>query len=150
MRRCQGSLLVAVSALTFVLGGGTSSASLSKPVWEHSVDVHRFFRNHPVPAASVTGRRVLRRNARQAYSALIGKWGGVHRCEGAWDDAGDPYWGGLQMDRSFMATYGGEFVVWWGLADAWPAWAQMTAAERAYRSGRGGGPWPVCQRYLWS
>jgi hypothetical protein len=26
------------------------------------------------------------------------------------NDAGDPYWGGLQMDRGFMRAYGGDMI----------------------------------------
>ena len=32
-------------------------------------------------------------------------WLCIHRFEGSWSDDGDPYWGGLQMDRGFMRTY---------------------------------------------
>lgn len=64
--------------------------------------------------------------------------------EGSWTaNTGNGYYGGLQMDPSFQHSYGADFVARWGTADNWPAWAQMTAGERAYRSGRGVGPWPV-------
>jgi hypothetical protein len=74
--------------------------------------------------------------------------------EGAWNDAGDPYWGGLQMDRSFMASYGADFIAehrgqgWGGLglADSWTPREQMVAAERARASGRGYAPWPLTAR----
>jgi len=32
-------------------------------------------------------------------------WLCIHRYEGSWRDSGDPYWGGLQMDRGFMHSY---------------------------------------------
>jgi hypothetical protein len=77
-------------------------------------------------------------------------WECIHPKEGAWNDTGDPYWGGLQMDRSFMAAYGADFERehagegWGGLgfADAWTPREQMEAAERAYRA-RGLTPWPL-------
>jgi hypothetical protein len=119
-------------------------------IWEKAADVHQFFENHPELAGLPEARRVKEEVARLAHNRLIPKWGGVHLCEGAWDDTGDPYWGGLQMDREFQAGYGSEFLRWWGLAHAWPPWAQMTAAERAYRSGRGLAPWPTCGQYAWS
>ena len=34
----------------------------------------------------------------------------------------------------------------WGTADNWPAWAQLQAAVRAYRAGRGFYPWPNTAR----
>src|SRR5262245_30697685 len=70
----------------------------------------------------------------------------IHRFEGAWSDRGAPYWGGLQMDRSFMASYGGEFLRAFGTADNWTPAMQLAVAERAYLSGRGYGPWPTTRR----
>jgi hypothetical protein len=69
----------------------------------------------------------------------------VHRGEGAWTDTGAPYWGGLQMDRSFMAAYGRSFYLRWGTADRWPPVAQLHAAYRAWRV-RGWEPWPNTAR----
>lgn len=67
----------------------------------------------------------------------------IHGGEGSWtDNTGNGYYGGLQMDLTFQHRYGADFLARWGTADNWPAWAQLTAAERAYRSGRGFGPWP--------
>jgi hypothetical protein len=66
----------------------------------------------------------------------------VHGREGSWTDPNAPYWGGLQMDGSFMATYGPRFLARWGTADNWPPVDQMLAAWRAYASGRGFAPWP--------
>jgi hypothetical protein len=73
-------------------------------------------------------------------------WLCIHRHEGAWNaNTGNGYFGGLQMDRSFMATYGPEFLSRWGTADRWPFWAQLRAADRAF-AGRGFGPWPNTRR----
>lgn len=62
------------------------------------------------------------------------QWLCIHSHEGSWTDTGDPHWGGLQMDRGFMATYGTDYIRrFHGFANRWPIWAQMAAAERAYR-----------------
>lgn len=74
---------------------------------------------------------------------LVNAFGCIHRYEGAWNaNTGNGYYGGLQMDLSFQSTYGGEYLRQWGTADNWPVWAQMNTAIRAYKSGRGFGPWP--------
>lgn len=71
----------------------------------------------------------------------------IHHYEGAWgSNTGNGYYGGLQMDLPFQSVYGGDFLARWGTADNWPAWAQLEAAVRAYRSGRGFGPWPNTAR----
>jgi hypothetical protein len=73
----------------------------------------------------------------------------IHGGEGAWNAVSDTiptYYGGLQMDMSFMHTYGPEFYAKWGTANRWPPWAQMIAAERAYHAGRGFYPWPQTAR----
>jgi hypothetical protein len=75
-------------------------------------------------------------------------WMCIHKYEGSWTDSGDPYWGGLQMDRGFMSTYGSDMIKrFHGLANVWPVWAQMAVAERAFgKGGRGYGPWPNTAR----
>jgi hypothetical protein len=70
----------------------------------------------------------------------------IHSFEGAWTDAGGPYWGGLQFDATFMSTYGAAFLRVWGTADHWPAFVQVAVAENAYLSGRGFLPWPTTAR----
>jgi hypothetical protein len=79
------------------------------------------------------------------FERTYAKWECIHRHEARWDDDGWPYWGGLQMDIDFQRAYGPRFLRHWGTADHWPVWAQLVAAERAYRS-RGFGPWPT-RRY---
>lgn len=75
-------------------------------------------------------------------------WLCIHRYEGSWADSGDPYWGGLQMDRGFMTTYGSDMISrYGGYANVWPPLVQMVVAERAYASGRGFGPWPNTARH---
>jgi Transglycosylase-like domain len=71
----------------------------------------------------------------------------IHRFEGAWTaNTGNGYYGGLQMDRRFQGRYGGDYLTRYGTADAWPPTAQIEVAVRAYRSGRGFGPWPNTAR----
>jgi hypothetical protein len=70
----------------------------------------------------------------------------IHGFEGSWQDAGAPFWGGLQMDSGFQRTYGREFYRAWGTADHWPPFVQLAVAMRAYLAGRGFGPWPNTSR----
>ena len=93
-------------------------------------------------AAGAPVRPSRRCRARSARAFLC-----IHHYEGAWNaNTGNGYYGGLQMDRRFQSLYGRDFVARWGTADNWPAWAQLQAAVRAYRSGRGFYPWPNTAR----
>ena len=74
-------------------------------------------------------------------------WLCIHRFEGGWNDSGDPYWGGLQMDRGFMSTYAPASLLRRGWANRWTPLEQMWVAERAHRSGRGYSPWPNTAHY---
>lgn len=75
-------------------------------------------------------------------------WICIHVKEAAWNDPGDPYWGGLQMDRGFMGAYGRDMIrLYHGWADRWPPREQMVVAWRAVVGyagipARGYGPWP--------
>jgi len=73
-------------------------------------------------------------------------WLCIHRYEGSWSDSGDPYWGGLQMDRGFMSGYAPRYLLRRGFANSWSPLEQMWVAERAYRNGRGFYPWPSTAR----
>jgi hypothetical protein len=73
-------------------------------------------------------------------------WECIHRHEGAWNDPGAPYYGGLQMDIGFQQAYGADLLRRKGTADNWTPVEQMWVAERAYRSGRGFSPWPNTAR----
>lgn len=73
-------------------------------------------------------------------------WWCIHRYEGSWTDSGDPFWGGLQMDRGFMRSYAPWQLLRQGYANAWTPLEQMWVAERAHRSGRGYAPWPNTAR----
>lgn len=74
-------------------------------------------------------------------------WLCIHRYEGSWNDAGSPYYGGLQMDIQFQASYGRSLLRTKGTADRWTPLEQMQVAEKAYSSGRGFYPWPNTARY---
>lgn len=65
----------------------------------------------------------------------------IHHGEGSWTDPNAPYWGGLQMDQSFMQTYGPHTYAVKGTADHWTPFEQLTAGARAVRV-RGYSPWP--------
>jgi hypothetical protein len=100
-------------------------------------------------AAPPNTRRALlfwRRHARRVRALALhpphkSGWLCIHRFEARWDDSGDPYWGGLQMDRGFMRTYAPRVLLRRGWADRWTPLEQMWVAERAHR-GRGYCPWP--------
>jgi hypothetical protein len=95
----------------------------------------------------VTWRRVARSVLRQAANPPYRQaWECIHRYEGAWTDAGGPYYGGLQMDLGFQRHYGGYLLATKGTADRWTPLEQMWVAARAYRSGRGFYPWPSTAR----
>lgn len=83
---------------------------------------------------------------RYHYTSRLGAWMCIHRHEGSWRDTGDPYWGGLQMDWSFMRSYGASLLYRKGPASNWTWWQQVMVAEKAYRSGRGFYPWPNTAR----
>lgn len=73
-------------------------------------------------------------------------WLCIHSYEGSWTDSGAPYWGGLQMDYSFMEAYGADLLRAEGTADHWSPLEQMWVAEKAWKS-RGFWPWPNTARY---
>jgi hypothetical protein len=74
------------------------------------------------------------------------EWLCIHNNEASWTDPDAPYYGGLQMDREFQATYGPALLRSKGTADHWTPLEQMWVAERAYRA-RGFWPWPNTARY---
>jgi hypothetical protein len=89
----------------------------------------------------------LRAVVRQGYDPVRAGLLCIHSGEGAWSAAtGNGYFGGLQMDRTFMATYGRPLLQRFGPAHRWPPYAQVAVAEVAYYSGRGYGPWPNTRR----
>jgi hypothetical protein len=100
--------------------------------------------------------RGWRKAARRARRLRLALWASpdpvrlglicIHGGEGSWDDVGDPYWGGLQMDRRFQLTYGRPLVEHFGWAHRWPAAAQLAVGEVAFYAGRGFGPWPKTRK----
>lgn len=60
-------------------------------------------------------------------------------------NTGNGYYGGLQMDRTFQATYAPALVRRKGTADNWTPAEQMRAADRAIAV-RGFSPWPNTAR----
>ncbi len=102
---------------------------------------------------SVRGRTIARLRAANRARLAVGSDGltgaflCIHSFEGSWTAAtGNGYHGGLQMDGSFMGSYGREFLEHWGTADRWPPFVQIAVAERAYLAGRGFSPWPQTAR----
>jgi hypothetical protein len=98
--------------------------------------------------ARVLGRyRAQARRPLRVRMARFEAWVCIHQHEAAWNDTGDPYWGGLQMDRGFMSAYGPDMIArhHGGLADTWTPAEQIVVAERAYYT-RGFAPWPQTAR----
>ena len=98
--------------------------------------------------ARVLGRSARRRGARCACASSASRPGSAStgtRPPGT--TRGDPYWGGLQMDRGFMRAYGSDMIARHrgGLADTWTPAEQIVVAERAYAT-RGFAPWPNTAR----
>jgi hypothetical protein len=83
---------------------------------------------------------------RAIHPPNLAGWICIHHYEGSWTDSGSPYWGGLQMDLSFQATYGGWLLRHRGTADNWSPLEQIWVAVRASRT-RGFSPWPNTSRY---
>jgi hypothetical protein len=73
-------------------------------------------------------------------------WLCIHHYEGSWRDSGPPYWGGLQMDLGFQATYGSWLLRHKGTADHWSPLEQIWVAVRAWRV-HGFAPWPNTAHY---
>jgi hypothetical protein len=65
-----------------------------------------------------------------------------HASHGWRTNTGNGFYGGLQMDWSFMRAYGPRLLQAKGTADRWTALEQMWVGERALRAGRGFHPWP--------
>jgi hypothetical protein len=91
-------------------------------------------------------RRAIRARVRASNPPHEPHWRCLQRYEGPWNDANDPYWGGLQMDRAFMLAYAPRHLLRRGWANTWTPVEQMWVAERALRAGRGFYPWPSTAR----
>lgn len=95
---------------------------------------------------SLTSNAVPDRTTPSGLPPHYSAWLCIHAGEGSWTDPYAPYYGGLQMDWSFMSSYGGALLASKGTADHWTPLEQMWVAERAYSSGRGFYPWPNTAR----
>lgn len=117
--------------------------------WQSTMGMRRTAR--PISPATARTLRLWRRTARGAFLAYVNPphksaWLCIHRYEGSWSDTGDPYWGGLQMDRGFMDTYAPHHLLRRGWANRWSPLEQMWVAEHALRSGRNFYAWPNTAR----
>jgi hypothetical protein len=95
---------------------------------------------------SLWRRRALTAKRRALNPPHRRQWLCIHGYEAPWTDPRPPYYGGLQMDREFQATYGADLLRRKGTADHWTPLEQMWVAERAYPT-RGFWPWPNTARY---
>jgi hypothetical protein len=105
----------------------------------------------------ILGRAALARIRAQLEALRIpsiphrAAWLCIHRHEAGWrgtdNKTHDTYFGGLQMDRDFMSTYGKDMLRKYGgrYANHWTPTEQMVVAERAWRD-RGFYPWPHTAR----
>jgi hypothetical protein len=161
--------LLAVAAAFAALAGGVSTTAKANQILEPAVAYqHITWKWQRLMGVRLTKSTVRERKAVQAHRRWIrnlwykrantawrhaqnppheAAWRCIHRYEGAWNDSGAPYYGGLQMDLSFQQSYGAELLRRKGTADNWSPTEQMWVAERAYRSGRGFYPWPNTARY---
>ena len=96
---------------------------------------------------SLWTQRAAQVRYRAQHPPRLKDWMCIHRYEGSWTDPNPPYYGGLQMDMSFMRAYGGALLLKKGTADHWSPLEQIWVAERAYESGRGFYPWPNTARW---
>jgi hypothetical protein len=90
-------------------------------------------------------RRALTAHQRAQRPPHMREWMCIHHYEGAWNDVGGPYWGGLQMNITFQERYGGWLYRTKGMADHWTPLEQIWVAEKALQS-RGFWPWPNTAR----
>jgi hypothetical protein len=92
-------------------------------------------------------QRAARTKLRAEHVPHATAWQCIHRYEGSWGShTGNGYYGGLQMDITFMRHYGSKLLHRKGTADRWSPLEQMWVAERALKSGRGFYPWPHTAR----
>ncbi len=168
----SASLWLAIAAITtmFAVAGPVSSRATAAPVSPMTIlrradstmtqtrSLHRLMgrmrprrfyaldSSHPQRAYAVWSSRLKRARSAVHRPPHLRAWLCLHRYEGAWNDDGAPYYGGLQMDWGFMHAYGGWLLASRGTADRWSPLQQMWVAERALQQGRGFYPWPNTAR----
>jgi hypothetical protein len=89
--------------------------------------------------------RASRAHRKAQHPPRMQGWMCIHRYEGAWNDRGGPYYGGLQMSYSFQEHWGGWLLARKGTADHWTPLEQIWTATKASRS-LGFYPWPNTAR----
>ncbi len=124
-------------------------AARPHPSWAHLRRMVRARWDDEHPAAS-RHRLEHARAARYALEAIPYRAAFLciaeHESHTTWTiSTGNGYYGGLQMDRGFMAAYGPELLSRKGTADHWTATEQIAVASRAVAS-RGFHPWPNTAR----
>ena len=146
MRTLRTYLLAVVVALSLSFGPGhgttAASAHVSVEIDAGMIKAIRHYRRTAVRLHRVMGRRlrtlrplrhVSLRRARAVWlhRAVAARrlfvagpahrraWLCIHGYEGSWHDESAPYYGGLQMDISFQAHYGGVLLRSKGTADRW-------------------------------
>jgi hypothetical protein len=124
---------------------------LRATTWRWQVVLGRRRSHSAAPLSSLRALRFWRHHARRmirvaAHPPHKSQWLCIHRYEASWSDSGDPYWGGLQMDRGFMRSYAPSLLLRRGWANRWTPLEQMWVAERAHRSGRRFYAWPNTAR----
>jgi len=90
-------------------------------------------------------RRELVAHKKAQHPPHLADWMCIHHWEGAWNDRGGLYWGGLQMSITFQERYGGWIYKRKGTADHWTPLEQIWTAENALKT-RGFWPWPNTAR----
>jgi hypothetical protein len=98
--------------------------------------------------ARIWHRRKLRSNYRAHHPPYLSAWLCIHSHEGSWAaTTGNGYYGGLQMDWTFMSMYGRRLLQLKGPANNWTPLEQIwVAVNAAFRHGRGFYPWPNTAR----
>ena len=146
---------LSLALFTALATAATAQAHLARPFHKNQSDKQKLRTiRADLPHACASherGCRWLRRLKAQLTRPrlvvhYVSAWLCIHSYEGSWADSGDPYWGGLQMDRAFMEAYAPRWLLRRGYADHWTPLQQMWVAERAHRSGRGFYPWPTTAR----
>ncbi len=98
--------------------GGRNSSSIPYLQWMHTFWLKRA-RTYRV---RIAGRHPV-------YAVLTC----IHHYEGAWNsyNASGPYFGGLQMSKTFQVHWGSPALKHWGDARHWPAGMQLAVGYRA-------------------
>lgn len=126
-------IMFVVYIVAIIVASATAKGALGK----HDRDVIRFFQHHPKLAATPQGglalSKVLPKVVREIDSAAPplypphhALWVCIHGYEGAWDNHGPSYYGGLQMSWNWMKLIPGDAG---NLTESQQEWA----AEKAWQ-----------------